>query len=141
VNKRVGWFLAVTITAWAFAAYPAQVLGGDTALVYSATAAALCILPTTATILWATWAYRQAPDQQVIMILGGTGMRMGVVLGVGLLLNTMVPYFSGQGFWVWLLIFYLLTLAVEVLLVVKDRSAISDARSAAPDPASLSKNV
>jgi hypothetical protein len=107
---------------WAVAAYPGHLLGGDAALVYSGVAVGLCLLPTVFTLLWADWASQQAPEQQLTMVLGGTGVRMGLVLGVGLLLYLLVPYFQQQSFWLWLLVFYLFTLALEMVLIVKSRA-------------------
>jgi hypothetical protein len=57
------------------------------------------------------------------MVLGGTGVRMAFVLGTALLLHFTVPSFQKQGFWVWLLIFYLFTLALEMVLIVKGNPA------------------
>jgi hypothetical protein len=123
VIKRVGFLVGCTLLVWSLTAIPAHLLGGDTALSYSAVAGALCLVPTSLTLLWADWAYRQSPEQQLTMVLGGTGVRMGLVLGVGLLLYTTLPYFQQQSFWIWLLVFYLLTLALEMVLVVKGRTA------------------
>jgi hypothetical protein len=128
VKKRVGLLITVTLTAWALIAYPARLLWGDDALVYSAVAAALCLVPTALTMLWAGWATRQSPEQQLMMVLGGTGVRMGVVLGVGLMLYSWVPLFGQQSFWVWVLLFYLLTLALEMVLVVKGQPAADEPR-------------
>jgi hypothetical protein len=102
-------------------------------------AVALCLLPASATMLWAHWAYRRAPEQQLWMVLGGGGVRMGVVLGVGLGLYVLVPYFNDPGFWVWLLLFYLLTLALEVVLVVRGQTG-DDERPAASPSLPLPKN-
>jgi hypothetical protein len=123
VKKRVGLLIGGTLLAWAIAAYPAHLLGGDAALVYSVVALGLCLVPTALTLLWAEWSYQQSPEQQLTIVLGGTGVRMGIVLGVGLLLYVLVPYFQQPGFWVWLLVFYLFTLALEIVLVVRGRSA------------------
>jgi hypothetical protein len=121
--KRVVTLVIGTLALWAAAAYPGWLLGGEEALALSAVALTLCLVPTTATLLWAEWATRQSPEQQLTMVLGGTGVRMGLVLGVGLLLYTLVPFFGKQSFWVWLLVFYLFTLALEMVLVVRSRSA------------------
>src|SRR5262249_42028894 len=112
-----------SLLAWAVLAYPARLWWGDTALVYSAVAVALCLLPTAATMLWASWAFRQSPEQQLIMLLGGAGVRMSVVLGAGLILTSCVPFFGQQSFWLWLLVFYLVTLTLEMVLVVGGRPA------------------
>jgi len=121
--KRVGILIACTLLLWAAVAYPAWLLGGDQTLVYSLVALALCLTPAAATLIWAEWASRQAPENQPAMILGGTGIRMGLVLGVGLLLYTQSPYFQEPSFWICLLLFYLFTLALEVMLVVNGRVA------------------
>jgi hypothetical protein len=126
MTKRVGLLIATTLAVWGVAVYPAWLQWGDSAVVYSSVAAILCLLPTVLTMLWASWAYRQTPEQQLVMVLGGTGVRMGLVLGLGLILNTFVPYFQQQLFWIWLLVFYLLTLALEMVLVVKGQPAASD---------------
>jgi hypothetical protein len=122
--KRVGILVACTFLLWAAAAYPAWLLGGEQTLVYSAVAVALCLTPTALTLLWAEWSSLQSPEQQLTMVLGGTGVRMGFVLGVGLLLYTQLPYFQQQSFWLCLLIFYLFTLALEMVLVVRSRVAV-----------------
>jgi hypothetical protein len=123
VIKRVGLLVGCTVVAWFLTAIPAHLLGSETALAYAAVALALCLGPTALTLLWADWAYRQSPEQQLTMVLGGTGVRMGLVLGVALLLYMMLPYFQQQSFWIWLLVFYLLTLALEMVLVVKGKTA------------------
>jgi hypothetical protein len=128
--KRVGLLVGCTLVLWFLIAVPAHLLGrdvpllgGDSMLLYSIVAATLCVVPTALTLLWADWAYRQTPEQQLTMILGGTGVRMGLVLGIALLLYAMLPEFQQQSFWIWLLVFYLLTLALEMVLVVRGKAA------------------
>jgi hypothetical protein len=121
--KRVGILIACTVLLWAAIAYPAWLLGGEQTLVYSLVALGLCLTPAAATLLWADWSSRQAPETQPAIILGGTGIRMGLVLGIGLLLYTQSPYFQEWSFWICLLLFYLFTLALEVMLVVNGRGA------------------
>jgi hypothetical protein len=132
VKKRVGLLIAITVTVWAVTAYPAQLHWGEAALVHSAAAAGLCLVPTALTMLWTGWASRQSPEQQLVTVLGGTGVRMGVVLGAGLALYSWVPSFGQQSFWVWVLLFYLLTLALEMVLVVKGQPSANGQ----PGPAS-----
>jgi hypothetical protein len=122
VNKRIVILIAISLTAWLVVVYPAFVLGGEAALIHNSVALALCLAPTVATMLWAGWAGQRTPEQQLVMVLGGTGVRMGVALGAGLLLSTLVPLFAQPGFWIWLLVFYLLTLTVEMVLIVKGLS-------------------
>ena len=124
--------MSSTLLVWALAAYPARLGWGEVAVVYSATAAALCLVPTLVTLLWAGWAHRQSAEQQLLVTLGGTGVRMGVVLGVGLVLHFTVPYFGQPSFWIWLLAFYLYTLAVEMVLVVKSQTAADHRQETTP---------
>ena len=54
---------------------PARHLGGgDQAVVFLATALALCLAPAVVTLLWGERALRQSADQQLVMVLGGTGV-------------------------------------------------------------------
>jgi hypothetical protein len=121
--KRVGILIACTFLLWGAVAYPAWLLGGEETFVYSLVALALCLIPAAATLIWAEWSTRQSPESQPVMILAGTGVRMGLVLGVALLLYTQTAYFQQRTFWFCLLLFYLFTLALEVTLAVKGRVA------------------
>jgi hypothetical protein len=97
-------------------------LAGLPALVFSGAAVLLCLPPMAATLLWAGWVRDKAPADQMIMIAGSTGVRMAFVLGGGLALFLAVPYFQGQvAFWVWVLVVYLFTLALDVALMLAMR--------------------
>jgi hypothetical protein len=130
VIGRLGALVGWTLAAWAVAVYPAHLLWGrgdlalweDPILFRSLAAAALCLVPTGLTLAWASWAARQAGEQQLMMTLGGTGLRMGFVLAGGLLLFFRVPYFHEPGFWGWILAFYLFTLALEMTLILTGRA-------------------
>ena len=113
---------------WLVAVLASRVRGpwGETTLVYSAVAAGLCGLPTVAVLLWAQWAGRQSPDQQLLMVLAGTAIRMfTVLLGAGILYNTDFGgelYFQrSPRFWLWILVFYMISLGLEVTLVLTRR--------------------
>ncbi len=55
----------------------------------------------------------------MLAVLGGSGVRLAVVLATSLALWRFVPYFQQQdSFLVWLLVFYLFTLAFEVIALV-----------------------
>jgi hypothetical protein len=104
---------------------------------YSATAAGLCLVPSALTLIWALWDMGKSPEEQRLVVLGGTGVRMFVVLGVALLLHMTVPYFGQQNFWLWVLIFYLFTLALEMGLVLRQlarRDAQAQGTRAADSP-------
>jgi hypothetical protein len=90
---------------------------------HSVVAMLLCLLPCVVTFLWANRGGQQSPEQLLLAVLGGTGVRMFFVLGVSLALTTVVPYFKGIGFWLWVLAFYLFTLTLEMRLLIRARSA------------------
>lgn len=126
MKKRLGLLVAGTLGTWLLAVYPAHALGGEPAVVYSLVAVALCLLPTSGTLLWAGWALDQTTEQQLALLLGGMGVRMAFVLGGGLILYSTLPYFQQPAFWLWVLVFYLLTLTLEMVLILKDRPVESE---------------
>jgi hypothetical protein len=123
--RRLAWFLTGALVLWAGLAW---VLRGkdfapDTTVL--TVAAGLCLVPSLVTLAWASWSIGRAPEQQLLATLGGTGLRMFVVLAVGLVLTSAIPYFAQQqqGFWVSVLIFYLLYLGLEVAILLIGRPA------------------
>jgi hypothetical protein len=110
-----------------------NIWGGPT-VAYSAIAMALCLIPTSATLCWANWAAKQPNDQQFTMLLGGTGVRLFVVLGGAFFLHQALPFLHQQempSFWMWVLVCYMFTLAVETGLSV---SSINSATAVSVDP-------
>lgn len=102
---------------------PARHLGGgDRALVFIATALLLCLAPSCATLLWGYRALRQSADQQLVMVMGGTGIRMAFALLGGWALHQCVPYYQQQSaFLIWLAVCYLFTLALDITVLLADR--------------------
>ncbi len=123
MTKQLGTLLVAGALIWVVLAYPAFRLGGVEGLVYSLTAACLCLVQTALTLLWTTKTLEGTPDQQLAAVLGGTGVRIGVVAGAALGLYYGVEYFKQESFLIWLLVFYVLTLALEVGLFLRSRSA------------------
>jgi hypothetical protein len=123
VSRRLSLLTGGCLAFWLLTALPARHLGGgDLAVVYAGTAVLLCLAPAVATLLWAGHAARHDPQQEVLVVLGSTGVRLfGVVLAAWLL-HSLVPLYQEQGgFWLWLLAAYLFTLALEVTLLVAGR--------------------
>lgn len=121
MKRRLLLLSATTALVLVVVGYPALRLGGAQALAYAAVAAALCLVPSAGSLLWSSWALDAAPEQQLIAVLGGTGLRMAVVLAGGLGLYAWFGYFRDTSFWVWLLAFYLVTLATEMTLLLAGR--------------------
>lgn len=116
-----------TLAFWALVSLAARLLwpGGPT-LLWSTAAALLCLVPAALTLAWARWAYEDKPEGQLLAVFGGTALRMAVVMAAGLALFYGVEGFGHQRFWLFVVVYYLFTLALELLLVV---------RGAAPGPA------
>ena len=109
--------IAGTLALWALLFFPARYTSGPEGAIYSLVAALLCLIPTSLTLAWASRQQTQSADQHLRLVLGGTGLRMIVVLGVGIGMYLAIPYFQQLSFWAWLLVFYLFTLGLETLLL------------------------
>lgn len=121
MNCRVKAFVFGALAFWAIVALPARLLGGTSAFVYSLVALGMCAAPTAA-LLYGIGHFRQrSPVDGLFLYLGGSGLRMGLVLGVALTLYLACPYFQGISFWIWLLVFYLYVLALEICLILIGR--------------------
>jgi hypothetical protein len=103
-------------------AVPASQLGVQNALAMSAAAAILCFVPTALVIIWASWARQKSGDQNVLMLVGGMGLRMTTVLaGAWLLTDQVAGFGSFKHLAPWLVAFYLFCLAIEIALVLGDQ--------------------
>ncbi len=107
---------------WLALALPARWLWGNAVLPQSLAALGLCLVPGLATVLLGGWVVRRPPEVQMLVLLGGTLVRMAFVLAGGLVLFFRVRGFHEAGFWGWVLLFYLFTLALEMILLLKARS-------------------
>jgi hypothetical protein len=123
VIRRLLFLVGGCAAFWLLVGLPARHLGGgDAALVFLGTALLLCLGPALVTLVWGERALGQSPDKQLILILGGTGMRMAFVLSAGWILYLWAPYYERQnGFLIWLLVGYLFTLALDVTLLLAAR--------------------
>src|SRR5437879_2172584 len=125
--QRILLLIGGSLLFWLLASLPFRFLAedraaGDAAVIYAGTAVLLCLVPTTLTLLWSSSALRQAPEQQLTAVLGGTGIRVFSVLLAGFALFQWVSYFREYlGFWTWLLVSYLVTLALEMTILLAGR--------------------
>jgi hypothetical protein len=121
------WVLAF----WLVAGGTAYFFWERESLLLSTTAMLLCLLPGLATLAWSCQAQRKSADEQLLASLGGSGVRLFFVAGVGLALQNLVPVYQQAPvlyFWGWVLVFYLVTQAVEVALVLSGGAAVADRR-------------
>jgi hypothetical protein len=122
--RQIGQLWAGTALLWALLALPAWLLGGETGLLDAAVACGLCLVPMTATMLWCHWAFSGAPEQQLAAVMGGTSVRMLGVVGASIGLFFTVEALGRPAFLIWVVVFYLTTLALEVVLVVRRQNAL-----------------
>jgi len=121
VSRHLKLFLFGAAAFWAVAAYPALRFGGTAAFVYTLVSLGLCATPTVVVAWWCGRTPQRTAGERLFLMLGGTGLRMGLVLGIGLALYLAVPYFQHLSFWVWLLVFYLYLLGLEIYLILADQ--------------------
>jgi hypothetical protein len=97
-------------------------------LLYSTVAAVLCLVPSAATLVWCDMVLGKTPEQQLAAVLGGTVVRMAVVISVGLVLFNGIPeVFGSNAFWLWIIGFYLWTLTVEMAIVLRRQPSLDQA--------------
>lgn len=120
---RLGVLLGGALGFWLLLSYPAWRLFGEAHLVYSSVALALCAVPAAATLLVERLANSAPPETQLAALCGGMLVRMAAVLGGGLALSSLHSYFHAQAFWLWIAVFYLYTLVLEIGLIVQGRAA------------------
>jgi ABC-type multidrug transport system permease subunit len=130
LTKRLLSLIAGCAALWLVLGFPAYYLDGELGLAQSAAAAVLCLVPTTVTLLWCDLVVGKSPELQLAAVLGGTGIRMAFVVGIGLVMFLNLPVFHSPAFWIWIVVFYLGTLTLEIVLVVK-RQAAMDRRAKA----------
>lgn len=126
--KALLWLFGCTVLFWIVTTYLALMLWPEAPIVlWSSTAAVLCWAPTALTLAWTQWAFREKPDQQVLAVFGGASVRMAVVLAVGTILFLNVEAFGYQRFWIAIIVYYLFTLALEIVFLSRS-SAVRERR-------------
>ena len=68
-----------------------------------------------------------SPEQQLMAVFGGTAIRIIFVVGLGMILYQSLDEFHSSKFWLWIIIYYLATLTLEMILVVRRQSAMDRA--------------
>jgi len=120
VIKILLWLVGGTVLFWALVTYTGWLLWpGDQTVLWSTTAALLCLAPTTLTLVWAYWAFREKPEQQLLAAFGGATIRIAIVLAAAMILFLNVEAFGRQRFWILVILYYLFTLGLEVVLIVR----------------------
>lgn len=95
--------------------------GGDEALVQGGAAAGLTLVPAAITLAWILWSYRKDSSMMLLASLGASGFRMFIALGGGFYLTQTYPNQFETAFLFWLALFYLVFLALEITLLVRQQ--------------------
>jgi hypothetical protein len=119
LKRQVVQLIIATVVAWVVLVIPSRLALGEPAVPQSGVAALICLVPTTLTLIWSNWALGRSPEHQLAAVMGGTGIRMLVVLILGLTVYLLAPLFRDIAFWTWLLAFYLFTLTAEMILLTR----------------------
>jgi hypothetical protein len=109
----------------------------DDALIQGGAAFGLTFVPAVATFAWMVFTYRSSPEMQLLASLGGSGVRMAIALGGGFFLTNAKPEDFRTPFWFWLVLFYLVSLAFEITLVVLQQPKADGVRAGVTIPANV----
>jgi hypothetical protein len=97
------------------------------ALIQGGAAFGLAFVPAAGTLAWVLHTYRTTPQLQLMASLGGSGLRMAIALGGGLLLTSELPHMFHTPFWGWLAWFYLVLLAFEITVLARQLPKLNGA--------------
>src|SRR5262245_16607109 len=64
LKKSLAFLVFGTVAIWLVVGIPARLLWGESSLLFSATAAVLCLLPAAGTFVWTRKSFRGTPEQQ-----------------------------------------------------------------------------
>lgn len=142
MTVRILALIGGTLAAWVLIALPARALcepdvAADVAT-FSGTAFALCLAPAILTLWWGRSALRKSPEIQLVAILGGNGIRMFGVLLAAWGLTQLVASYDDFAFWCWLLVAYMITLALEITLLLVGNAPAETMAKEMPTQASAS---
>ena len=112
-----------TVGFWLLLAAPAMWAAGSAGLEGLTIAAVICLVPGWLVFLFASG--YGSPNSQAVAVLGGMLLRMVFVLVGTVVVYSMRPDLRLREFYVWLLVFYLATLAVETALILRGRATQS----------------
>jgi hypothetical protein len=126
---RLAVLATVTLSVWALAGVPASLwFDGPPALV-PFSAAIVCLLPASLTLILIDRLRKRAPVEKVVATLAAPFIRMILAGGAAVWLyeDWALIHDHGMAFIAWMVVFYLVTLAVETCLLYIDTTASANA--------------
>jgi hypothetical protein len=134
---RVVILIVASLAYSIVAAIVAQASGGQNVWVLALTACGLCLVPAVFSYGLTVFLASRSPEEQLISVLVGTGLRLVTPFLVGLLLQDVSESFrqpSKSALWIWVLVHYPVTLILEVVLLAS-RFGLSNPLSSTTQPA------
>jgi hypothetical protein len=134
---RVVILIVASLVYSLVAAMVVQASGGQNVWVLALTACGLCLVPAVFSYGLTVFLARRSPEEQVISVLVGTGLRLVIPFAVGLILQDASASFrqpSKSALWLWVLVHYPVTLFLEVVLLAS-RFGLSNPLSSTTQPA------
>ena len=127
--RGIGWLVGVAAAAWAVSVGPAWYAAGSPGPWISLLAGGVCLGPAIGTWAAAYWSIGQPQNRQLVTALGGSAVRLVVVLTAGGALLAAKEYLREN--WVLFVVtgvvYYLATLTTETVLFVRYRQRRSEA--------------
>lgn len=120
--KSFLYLVGGSVGLWLILLVPGWLIQGEQVWCQSLTALGLCLVPAMASLAW-VWATRAKPDVQLLALLGGSGIRIGVTAAGAYVLCVFLPQLYPDGFLVWLGLIYMGVLLLEILLAVRMKPA------------------
>lgn len=119
--RSAGLLVAITLVCWVIATGPVVWITGWQGVGTNTLACVVCLIPAAFSLLFGLWSLNQNQNWQLLAILGGGGLRMGVVFLVAATLAWRLGW-AGQHLILFaglLVFYYLTTLATETLVLVR----------------------
>ena len=114
--KSAIWLTVVMVTGWVLCFWPARLLNGESGVWWMTLAAVCCLVPGWIVVFLSGLAI--FPNDLAAMLVQ-TMLRLSVVSGLAVSVRKLRPDVGVADFFGWLIGFYLLALATEVLVVRK----------------------
>jgi len=117
--RRVAWLALSVLVVWLSAGVPAALFLGGAPMAVPLLAGTVCLIPAALTLWLLDRMRTRTPEEKVVATLAAPFIRMTLSCGGGAWVYFDVPaaHDHGAAFIAWMVVFYLVTLAVETRLL------------------------